>query len=156
MIGKLIIVRGIPGSGKTTFVKNLQVYDNPELSFHFEADMYFEKFNPLSGQTDYDFKPSQLGKAHAWCQEQTKRALTNGCKVYVSNTFTTLNELVPYLEMATGLGAKIEIHEMSEIPVVEGKRKSIHDVPQDVIDKMLQRWLNELPSPWNTIQYFIH
>ena len=156
MIGKLIIVRGIPGSGKTTFVENQRAGDNPELSFHFEADMYFEWINLLTGQKEYSFDQSQLGNAHAWCQEQTKRALTKGGKVYVSNTFTTLKELVPYLEMATELGAKIEIHEMSEIPVVEGKRKNIHNVPQDVIDKMLQRWLNELPSPWNTIQYFIH
>lgn len=153
---KLIIVRGIPGSGKTTFVKSQLIGDNPELSFHFEADMFFEKLNPLTGQTDYNFNPSQLGKAHAWCQEQTKQALTKGGKVYVSNTFTTLKELVPYLEMATELGAKIEIHEMSEIPVVEGQRKSVHNVPQNVIDKMLQRWLFELPSPWNVIPYFIH
>lgn len=156
MCAKLIIVRGIPGSGKTTFVKNQRAGDNPELSFHFEADMYFEKFNPLSGQMDYNFDSSRLGKAHTWCREQTKQALTKGGKVYVSNTFTTLKELVPYFEMATELGAKIEIHEMSWVPVVEGHRKSIHNVPQDAIDRMMQRWLFELPSPWNTIQYFVH
>lgn len=153
---KLIIVRGIPGSGKTTFVKNQIKHDTPELSFHFEADMYFEKFNPLTSQVDYNFNPSRLSEAHAWCQKQTREALTKPGKIYVSNTFTTIKELVPYIEMAQKVGAKIEIHEMSEIPVVDGNRRSVHNVPQEAIDRMMKRWDFKLPSSWSGIPYFIH
>lgn len=58
--------------------------------------------------------------------------------------------------MAKELGARLIIHEMSEIPVVEGKRKSVHNVPQEVVDRMIKRWDLELPNDWNYIQYFIH
>lgn len=152
----LIIVRGVPGSGKTTFVNNQRKHEAPCTSYHFEADMYFEHLNPLTGNVDYNFDVAKLGRAHAWCKQQTRQALEQGSIVYVSNTFSTIKELAPYIEMAKDLGAKVVIHEMSEIPVVEGKRKSIHNVPQDVIDRMIKRWDLKLPSNWNTIQYFIH
>lgn len=153
---KLILVRGIPGSGKTTFVKKQMKADNPCLTFHFEADMYFEKYNPFTKQMDYNFDASKLTIAHKICQEKTLRALSLGGKVYVSNTFTTIKEMEPYVIMARNLGARIEIHEMSEVPVIEGKQKNIHGVPTEVIEKMLKRWAFELPSSWKGIQYTIH
>ena len=152
----LIIVRGIPGSGKTTWVNNQRKHETPGTNHHFEADMYFEQLNPITGIIDYNFDVTKLGQAHAWCKQQTRQALEQGRKVYVSNTFSTIKELAPYIEMAQELQAKVVIHEMSEIPVVEGKRKSIHNVPQHVIDRMIKRWDLKLPSDWNTIQYFIH
>ena len=153
---KLILVRGIPGSGKTTFVKNQLKLDNPLHTFHFEADMYFEKYNPFAKKMEYNFDPSKLSIAHKICLEKTQSALRTGAKVYVSNTFTTIKEMEPYVTMARILGAKVEIHEMSEIPVIEGKQQNIHGVPTHVIDKMLRRWAFELPSSWKGIQYTIH
>jgi len=153
---KLILVRGIPGSGKTTFVNNQRQTDNVEYSYHFEADMYFEVHNSLSRQFEYRFDASRLKEAHEMCLFRTREALTNGGKVYVSNTFSTIKEMEPYVKMARELGAKIEIHEMSEIPVVEGFRKNIHNVPQHVIDKMIQRWDLSMPPDWSNIYYCIH
>ena len=36
---RLYLVRGVPGSGKTTFAKSLGIRHN------YEADMWFDKFN---------------------------------------------------------------------------------------------------------------
>jgi len=49
---ELLIVRGLPGSGKTVMAKKMTGY------VHLEADMYFE----VNGKYEYD--RAKVGKAH--------------------------------------------------------------------------------------------
>ena len=121
---RLILVRGLPGSGKTTLAKAL--VDNGEADCHYEADMYFE----LDGV--YRFDGSKLREAHAWCNAQAVKALSEGKKVVVSNTFSQKWEAQPYLDMVAS----------SEVKVITatGEFQSVHDVPQASIDKMKARW----------------
>ena len=78
----LIILRGCPGSGKSTFAKTLG-------GAHFETDMYF-----VSDDGTYNFDPSKLRDAHNWCQNNVHTAMiennTSGINktIVVSNTFT--------------------------------------------------------------------
>lgn len=95
---ELVLVRGLPGSGKTTYVKkNLKDYK------HYEADQFFMK----NGK--YEWKQDELGKAHNDCFNKTKNSLMNGDNVVVSNTFTTQKEVNRYTKMATDLGIKYRI-----------------------------------------------
>lgn len=52
----------------------------------------------------------------------------------VANTFTTLKEIDPYLQMAAVLGVPVKI-----ICCI-GNYKTTHGVPQEVIEKMENRW----------------
>ena len=52
----LIIIRGLPGSGKTTLAKSFEGYQ------HFESDKCF-----MVGDK-YEFDPTELSTAHAFCQ----------------------------------------------------------------------------------------
>ena len=61
----LYAIRGLPGSGKTSFAKSLN------LNFY-EADQYFEKFN----NSKFDHK--LLKKAHEYCYESVKQELERG------------------------------------------------------------------------------
>lgn len=123
---KLIIIRGLPGAGKSTLAKKM-IAENPDF-LHFEADMYFVKDGV------YTFVASQISKAHEWCQNSTRTALQHGKSVIVSNTFTTRREAQPYLSMAEKLGISYEIVTLTD------NYGSIHNVPQETINKMQARF----------------
>ncbi|MDF5393465.1 AAA family ATPase, partial [Vibrio parahaemolyticus] len=74
-LAKLILIRGLPGSGKTTLAKQLAIELGAK---HFEADMYFE-----NDEGDYHFEPVQLPQAHEWCFQQTRKWLNKGRVVIV-------------------------------------------------------------------------
>lgn len=123
-IQSLILIRGIPGSGKTTFAKQLTVNNHPII--HFEADQYFVGVDGI-----YRYDKSKIEAAHMWCQQQTLRYLKCNVSVVVSNTFIKQWELVPYTEMAEALNIPLHI-----ITMEDRGWKSVHDVPVEIIESM--------------------
>lgn len=126
-IKQMILVRGIPGSGKSYFSKQL-VEQYPEALEHFEADMFFE----ASGA--YQFDPKLLSLAHDWCQSNAAYALLAGKSVIVSNTFTRQWELDTYFAIAANLEVPISIVEMKT------EYGSVHGIPGDKLERMKTRW----------------
>ncbi|WYV99486.1 ATPase [Pseudomonas phage vB_PpuM-NoPa] len=132
----LYLVRGLPGSGKSTFAEKLSSalgYD------HYEADDYHYKWN---GHTwVYDWKPENVQAAHRYCQDMCRRSMSEGDEaVIVSNTFTTAKEMEPYLAMALEFGYRVTSL------VVENRHGgvNIHNVPQATLDKMRNRFTIKL------------
>jgi predicted kinase len=118
---KLTLVRGLPGSGKSTYAKKLGV-------FHVEADM----FCMMDGE--YVFDGTKHRENHKTCMTMTYLCLSSGADCVVSNTFTQKWELDPYIKMANALGAELEIIRLS------GSFGSIHNVPIDTIKTMQTRF----------------
>jgi hypothetical protein len=124
----LYIVRGIPGSGKSTFAKTLVKKDY----CHKEADMYF-----VDGDGSYNFEPSKIKDAHKWCQEEMDFLMRlEHSPVVVSNTFTQEWEMGPYFELAKTYGYKVFSI------VVENRHEGVnqHEVPDEVLTKMRERF----------------
>jgi len=121
---RLTIIRGLPGSGKTTVAKT--EYSD---AIHCEADQYFTDENG-----NYNFNPGKLADAHEACQKCAQDGLESGNDVVVSNTFTQCWEMEPYLSMADDAGADVEIRTES------GDYGNIHDVPEHVIESMKNRF----------------
>jgi len=122
----LYIVRGIPGSGKSTFAKTLG-------GIHWEADMFFT--DPFTGE--YNFDPSKIKSAHEWCQLNVKENMMESeDKIIVSNTFTQEWEMQPYFDMAKEYGYKVFS------VIVENRHDGInlHNVPEDKIEIMRDRF----------------
>jgi predicted kinase len=120
---KIILVRGLPGSGKSTYARRIAGLSG---LIHVEADMFFEARG--------GFDPARLPEAHRWCQATTARCLAAGHSVVVANTFTQRWELAPYWAMAQDYGATVE-----EV-VMRGAWGSIHNVPAATIAAMRARW----------------
>ncbi|MGR5160975.1 ATP-binding protein [Vibrio owensii] len=123
---KLLLVRGLPGSGKTTLAKQLSKQLKAK---HFEADMYFE--NEIG---EYHFDGTKLADAHEWCFQQTRKWLSKGKTVIVSNTFVRHWEMKRYLKYCEK--KQIEV----EVQVCRGEYESIHGVPSATIENMRRQW----------------
>lgn len=109
----LFLVRGIPGSGKSTKAK--QLIQEGLADVHFEADMYFE----VNGK--YVFDPSKIKDAHAWCQKETDSALAAG-------------KAAVYFDMAAKHGVDVEVI------VATGNYQNAHGVPAEVLLRMKENW----------------
>jgi predicted kinase len=126
---ELMLIRGCPGSGKSTFAK-LLVGDKDYC--HKEADMYF-----IDGEGNYNFKPSQLKDAHQWCQEEIEFVMRlEHSPVVVSNTFTQEWEMKPYFDLAEKYGYKVYSL------IVENRHGGVneHGVPEDKLEIMKNRF----------------
>jgi predicted kinase len=128
MTKKLILIRGIPGSGKTTLAKNMVKQSSGSL-VHFEADMFFIDDDGL-----YRFDSAKLADAHRWCEKQTQSALETGRSVVVSNTFVQRWEMQAYVDMTDEMGITLQVIEC------HGNYKSTHNVPARTIIKMKHNW----------------
>jgi predicted kinase len=121
----LYIVRGIPGSGKSTFAKTLT--EN-----HVEADMYF-----LDDRSNYVFDITKIKDAHRWCQTIVEEWMESEQeKIAVSNTFTQEWEMETYFELSKKYGYKVFTI------VVENRHNGVnqHNVPEDKIQIMKDRF----------------
>jgi predicted kinase len=96
----LTLVRGLPGSGKSTYARQLATLGTE----HLEADMFF-----VDDDGNYTFNPSRLHAAHEWCLVATTAFFSRGTSVIVSNTFTTMKEMRPYLAVATRFNLEVDI-----------------------------------------------
>jgi predicted kinase len=131
----LYIVRGIPGSGKSTFAKRLVGED----FLVCEADKYF-----IDKETgEYNFDSTKIKDAHKFCQDTVetymKDSLVNDQfyrEIAVSNTFTQEWEMRPYFELAKNYGYKVFS------VVVENRHGGTnqHGVPEEVLTKMCERF----------------
>ncbi len=123
----LVLVRGLPGSGKTTFVANMMV----ENSVEFSAD----DFMYADGQ---EFDPARLAECHKKCQDAVRTVLAenSNATVFVHNTFTQTWEMEPYFQIAG------ETDTLVHTIIVENRHgnSSVHNVPENTMSRMRQRF----------------
>lgn len=127
----LTLVRGLPGSGKTTFAESVFGTENV-----YSADKFFED---LAG--NYNFNPNEIRYAHSWCQQLVNQRMLSDIEsdtsiIAVANTFTQEWEMERYTELAKEFG--YIVHSI----IVENRHgnKNVHDVPDAKVEQMRNRF----------------
>jgi predicted kinase len=130
--GELILLRGLPGSGKTTLAKvilQIRESDEPEI---LSADDFF-----INQNGEYIFDSSQLKEAHNYCQFRcSERMRQQKSKIVVANTFTQEWEMKIYFDMAERYNYRVHT------VIVENRHgnQNIHGVPEDKLQQMKDRF----------------
>ena len=126
----VVVLRGLPGAGKSDFAKFIAGEKGSDIIC--EADDYH-----YNDEGVYEFDPSNLKQAHQTCFNKfTSLINIQEPLIIVSNTSTTIEEFFKYNKLALEHGYRVVV------TTVENYRdgKSIHDVPDEALDRMRQRF----------------
>lgn len=126
----LILLRGLPGSGKTTLAQFLS--ENGKYPVYSIDDFFTDK---ETGDYSFDYKNNHL--AYKQCESNVKIALENAIeKVIVHNTFTIAWEIEPYFKMAAEKNYKVFVVTVENYH----SSKNIHNISSEQIEKMAEKY----------------
>lgn len=130
--GDLILLRGVPGCGKSTLGEVILLTNQSNNQDVLSADNFF-----INEKGDYVFDSTKLKEAHNECQVKCADRMRNQfSKIVVANTFTQEWEMEPYFMMAERYNYRV--HTI----VVENRHggKNVHNVPEEKINQMINRF----------------
>jgi predicted kinase len=129
----LVLLRGLPGSGKSSFAKHM--WSDFVIC---EADQFF-----YDSDGNYNFDPSKLRDAHKYCKDKVETFMSDNEKnsqfypeIIVSNTFTREWEMDEYFKLAK----KYNYQVVSLIVENRHGNKNVHGVPDSKIEEMRNRF----------------
>ena len=129
---EVYIVRGLPGSGKSSLARKIANLHSLEgkVAKIFETDNYFM----VDGE--YKFDATKLHRYHQKCFSDFLDALNDRHVdvVIVANTFTRKWEYVNYSDAAKDSGYEVTML------IANGNYQNVHNVPDDVVQKMKNRF----------------
>jgi predicted kinase len=133
MSGVLTLLRGLPGSGKSTFANF--IWNDYAIC---EADKFF-----YDKEGNYNFDASKLRQAHEWCRQEVETRMVENSitpqyypEIVVSNTFTQEWEMEPYFKLAEQYGYRVFTI------IIENRHdgKNVHGVPDEKLEQMRNRF----------------
>jgi predicted kinase len=137
-VKKVIVMRGCPGSGKSTYAKTLN-------GLIFSADQFFETYE------GYKFDASKLSEAHGSClREFTYSVVEEWGLLIVDNTNINVQEIAPYIALANAFGFDHEILTLNTNPETSAEQ-CVHGVPAKKVRQMyenLERAERSFPKFW--------
>ncbi|KAK3885567.1 hypothetical protein Pcinc_010233 [Petrolisthes cinctipes] len=135
----MVIMRGLPGSGKTTMAKRLKGRTGVILS---TDDFFCDK------QGNYTYDSSRIGAAHEWNKRRTiQRLQEDRSPVIIDNTNLQVWEMLPYVKLAVQYSYEVELLEVDTSWKLNPKElawKNMHGVPKDKITEMKQRYQQDV------------
>ena len=126
----LIILRGLPGSGKSALAKLLSENNSWPI---FSVDDYFTDAH--SGEYDFNFAKNHL--AYKQCFERTESAMLNAIsKIFLDNVFSLEWEMEPYFKLAAKMSYTVFV------VTVENRHqgKNRHHISEEQLSKMAEKY----------------
>ena len=126
----LLLLRGLPSSGKSTLAKILSRDGKYPV---FSVDDFFT--NAATGEYKFEFDKNHV--AYKQCQENTKAEMKKGTDlILVDNTFTLEWEIEPYVRMAAEFNYQIFVTTVEKYH----NGDNIHAIPDEQIRKMGEKY----------------
>ena len=130
--GDLILLRGLPGSGKTTLANTILLIKCTTESNVLSADDFF-----INDRGDYEFDVNKIKEAHNYCQFRCSEKMRQKAeRIIVANTFTQEWEMEQYFKMAETYNYRVHT------VIVENRHGSenVHNVPENKLQQMKERF----------------
>lgn len=128
---RLVIMRGLPGSGKSTKAAQIQ----PENGYRCSADDYH-----INEDGVYDWKPENVHNAHKWCQSKCHTLMVQGIPlIVIDNTNIKKRDFQFYLDQAALHGYTVEYAQSDTEwawDIDECTARNTHNVPRFVVERM--------------------
>jgi len=141
MIGTLMLVRGLPGSGKTTLAHKLTAMQKGAICV--AADDF------LIEDGEYRFNPARLPEVHEKCERTAELAMRNGASlIVVHNTFSQRWEMQRYMARAEQYDYQVHVIDLfnAGLSIDELVERNVHSVPRFAVESMWDRWQHD----WRT------
>ncbi len=125
----LIILRGLPGSGKTTLANLLSENKWPV----FSIDSYFT--DPITKEYNFQFDKNHL--AYKNCEAQTQKAMQNNiAKIFIDNVFSIDWEIEPYFKLASIYNYSVHVVTVENYHGSKNK----HNISDEQLQKMAAKY----------------
>lgn len=154
---KVLILSGVPGSGKSTLRnKVLERYPVREAGY-VNTDQFFERaVQDLTKPSDrweveFKFDGSKLPEAHGWCMRKFVAAATTSCSgtdlIIVDNTNTTVAEIAPYAAVGQAFMWDVAVFTVSCMADVAHAR-NVHGLGLETVKRMAENIGSRQLPPW--------
>lgn len=133
---ELTIMRGLSGSGKSTWANYLAQ------GIICSADDFRGLYEPA-------FDPKKLSAAHAWCRAKFDQAIRNRMSIVLDNTNTMRWEWLPYAEAARAAGYLVKFAVIYDGGFTDEELavRNRHGVPVEAIRAQRARWEWDMAFP---------
>lgn len=138
---KITIMRGAPGSGKSTYAKTLN-------AVVVSADDYF---TDASG--NYSFDASKLGEAHKECLRLFCHLVNRSTNhIVVDNTNINIEDVAPYVSVGEAFDYDVTIVQIEPLDLEAAAIRNVHNVPVKKVLEMTERMARtRLPKRWKVV-----
>lgn len=151
---KVIVMVGLPGSGKSTYTK-VVLREHPYAEI-FSADDYM-----IDTSGNYCFDPNRLGACHSAClREFTNKIIEDrndnlfnpdyDSVLIVDNTNLTNVERAPYISLALAFGYEVDVITVQAqgMSMADLAKRNTHGVSEETLQRMVDKYEAELWAPW--------
>lgn len=147
-VPRATIMLGIPGSGKTSWLK-----ENRPDSRTCSADYFF-----TAEDGTYEWNREQIGEAHQQCMREWIRLLTDGQEgdIAVDNTNTVSQTVASYITTAAAFGYRVEVIAMTSPTIDECVERGLHGVGKKATRNMAEQLMETIthwPNHWPEVTY---
>jgi predicted kinase len=125
----LILLRGLPGAGKSTIAEILSENKWPV----FSIDNYFT--DPQTGKYSFEYEKNHL--AYKKCSDSTENEMIRKTeKIFVDNTFTLEWEMDIYFALSAKHGYRVYVLTVEN----RHKGKNVHNISDEQVKKMAEKY----------------